>query len=209
MTRRRARIRFRKEGDLRFISHRDLVRTVERLFRRANLALAQSQGFHPKPRMTFAAALAVGMIGADELLEVELVDDLAADEIRSRLEGQAPPGFVLMSVDVLPAGAAKTRVQSLSFEIEVPAERQSEVAERIAGLLAAESHLAAWEDGTHPIDIRPALDELALENNRLRMRLRVNPQGGARPRAVLAALDIEDLPEQGYLLTRTAVELEP
>ena len=53
MVRQRVRIRFRKQGDLRLIGHRDLVRCLERLFRRAGLPLGMSEGFHPKPRMSF------------------------------------------------------------------------------------------------------------------------------------------------------------
>ena len=74
MVRLRVRIRFSKQGDLRLIGHRDLMRCLERVFRRAGLALGFSQGFHPKPRMTFPLALAVGIEGLDEVMEVELAE---------------------------------------------------------------------------------------------------------------------------------------
>ncbi len=79
MIRQRVRIRFRKEDDLRLISHRDLVRTLERLFRRAELPLGMSEGFHPKPRMSFPSALAVGIAGTDEVMELELSQQRTAD----------------------------------------------------------------------------------------------------------------------------------
>ena len=87
----RVRIRFSKQGDLRFIGHRDLMRCFERLFRRAGLALSFSQGFHPKPRMTFPLALAVGIEGIDEVMEVELAETSRGGAFR-RLAPQAPPG---------------------------------------------------------------------------------------------------------------------
>ena len=59
----RIRIRFTKKGDLRLLSHRDLVRAFERLFRRVGVELAMSQGFHPRPLMTFPDALALGIAG--------------------------------------------------------------------------------------------------------------------------------------------------
>ena len=95
MERHRIRIRFRKEDDLRLISHRDLVRTWERLLRRAGLRLSMTEGFHPKPRMNFPSALALGIAGHDELLELELAEPLSADELRGRLVGQLPPGMGL------------------------------------------------------------------------------------------------------------------
>ncbi len=67
--RQKLRIRFRKTGDLRLISHRDLARAFERLFRRADLPLAMSQGFHPHARINFPSALALGIQGEDEVVE--------------------------------------------------------------------------------------------------------------------------------------------
>jgi len=49
------RIRFRKVGDLRLLSHHDLMRTFERMLRRAGLPFRSTEGFHPKPRMVFAS----------------------------------------------------------------------------------------------------------------------------------------------------------
>ena len=63
MERQRVRMRFRKEGDLRLISHRDLLTAIERLFRRIGLKLSMSGGFHPRPRISFPLSLALGIRG--------------------------------------------------------------------------------------------------------------------------------------------------
>src|SRR5690349_4708135 len=80
--RQRVRIRFTKQDDLRWISHRDLIRLWERLFRRAGVALSMTEGFHPKPRMNFPSALAVGIAGTDEMLEVDFSEEYTADSLR-------------------------------------------------------------------------------------------------------------------------------
>ena len=208
MERHRIRIRFRKEGDLRLISHRDLVRTWERLLRRADLRLSMTEGFHPKPRMNFPSALALGIAGHDELLELELAEPLSADELRGRLVGQLPPGMGFGAIEVLPAGSKKARVRSLVFELGVPSDRAVEVRERSDRLLASTTHLAERGDGSQPVDIRPGLAELALCGDKLHMRLSFSQEGGTRPRAVLEALGLGDYEQQGFILTRTAVELE-
>ena len=59
-------------------AHRDLMRCFERLLRRAGVTLRMSQGFHPKPRMTFPSALAVGIEGTDEVMELELAESCTA-----------------------------------------------------------------------------------------------------------------------------------
>ncbi len=207
--RHRVRIWFRKAGDLRFISHRDLVRTWERIFRRAELQLSRSEGFHPKPRMSFPGALAVGIAGTHELVEIELVASRAAESITAALAPQCPAGLDLLEVEVMPPGSKKARVVSLSFEIAVPRARHAAVGERIDALLAAEQYLSQRDDDSPPVDLRPALDQLTLEAGSLRMRLRANAEGGARPRAVLEALGLDDLLAEGSHLTRTAIELEP
>jgi hypothetical protein len=90
MLRQRVRVRFRKQGDLRWISHRDLVRVFERMMRRAGLRLGMSEGFIPKARMTFPSALALGVEGLDEVMEFELAEPLGAEELAQRLADQAP-----------------------------------------------------------------------------------------------------------------------
>ena len=68
MVRHRARIRFRKEGDLRLTGHHDLMHVWERLFRRAGWQLRMSTGFHPRPR-TRAAVPPRGGRGAGVVLD--------------------------------------------------------------------------------------------------------------------------------------------
>src|SRR5262245_23223390 len=74
------RIRFRKGGDLRLVSHHDLMHCVERMLRRAGLPFHTTQGFNPKPRMAFALSLGLGIVGCQEVLELELDAPLPADE---------------------------------------------------------------------------------------------------------------------------------
>src|ERR1700756_418971 len=57
MVKDKVRIRFRKDGDLRFVSHHDLMRSFERMLRRAGLPFRSTSGFNPKPRLIFALSL--------------------------------------------------------------------------------------------------------------------------------------------------------
>ena len=109
MVRQRLRIRFRKQGNLRLIGHRDLVRSLERLFRRAGLRLAMSEGFHPKPRMSFPSALALGIEGLDEVMELQLAEPCTAEELLERLESHEIPGLSFRSVEVLSPQSPKPR----------------------------------------------------------------------------------------------------
>ena len=206
--RQRVRFRFTKQDDLRWISHRDLIRLWERLFRRAGVALSMTEGFHPKPRMNFPSALAVGIAGFDELLEVDFAEEYTADSLREIIEPQLPPGMTLGKIEVLPAADHKARVQFVNFEIPAPPERQAALRERIAWLLGQTSLPIEREGRSKPLDLRPLIVELSLEEGKLRMRLRVESEGSARPREVLQALQVDNLEHEGFFLTRTRVEVE-
>lgn len=209
MVRLRVRIRFSKQGDLRLIGHRDLMRSMERLFRRAGLALAMSQGFHPKPRMTFPLALAVGIEGIDEVMELDLAESYAAEELLERLASHAPPGLTIKSVELLPPGGKKARVRRVTYQVPIPPARREGLPERIARLLEAPSVRVARPRRAEPLDLRPLLEELRLQQGILAMRLRTPQEGNAGPREVLGALGLADLESQeGVHLTRTAVEID-
>lgn len=206
----RFRIRFAKQGDLRLISHRDLVRAVERLFRRAEVAVCQSQGFHPKPRLRFASALTLGVTGLDEVLEVDLVEAIEPSALAARLNAAAPAGLTIRSAEVLPAAARKAQACGASYELPLEAgAAQEALARRAADFLAAESWPFQREPRGEPIDLRPLVEELCVEPTRLRMRLRVTHQAGARPRDLLAVLGHDDLDGAEMRLVRTAVTVEP
>ena len=183
------------------------MRCLERLFRRAGLKLSFSEGFHPKPRVTFPLALAVGIEGVDEVMEVELAERYEAEELWRRLAPQAPPGLEFRTIEVLPEGAKKAHVRSASYEAPIPETCEADLAQRIGRLLAAES----WPIDRGPrraaIDLRPLLLELVLGQGVLRMRLRVAAQGSVGPRDVLAAVGLGHLEQQGVRLRRTAVEI--
>src|SRR5712692_169632 len=98
MVRVKVRIRFRKTGDLRLISHHDLMRCFERMLRRAGLPFHSTQGFNPRPRLVFALSLPLGVVGCEEVAELELTEPVSADAVHDRLTQQAPAGLVILSV---------------------------------------------------------------------------------------------------------------
>jgi radical SAM-linked protein len=192
---------------LRLIGHRDLMRCFERLFRRAGLALSFSEGFHPKPRMTFPLALAVGIEGIDEVMEIELAERHEAEELMRRLSPQAPPGLAFRKIEILPDGARKAQVESATYEASVPPECSDGLDERIGRFMAADSCAVERGHGRNPIDVRPLISELWHRGETLGMKLRVNSAGSAGPREVLAALGMSDAEHRGARLSRTVVEV--
>ncbi|MCA9202849.1 MAG: TIGR03936 family radical SAM-associated protein [Planctomycetales bacterium] len=208
MNRYRIRIRFRKEDDLRLISHRDLVRAFERMFRRANLRLGMSEGFHPKPRMTFPSALSLGIRGADEVMEFELAEETPTDLLTELLERHAPPGLVITEVTALAEGQRKARAARFVYEFPVPSDRRADIQQSIDELLAAESRWITREKPPTTIDVRAGLESLEYCDDQVRFTLAADQPGIVRPREVLSALGLDDLESEGAYLTRARVELQ-
>ncbi|NLS91289.1 MAG: DUF2344 domain-containing protein [Planctomycetaceae bacterium] len=209
MVRQRVRIRFCKHGDLRLIGHRDLVRAMERVFRRAELRLGMSEGFHPKPRMSFPSALALGIAGREEVMELELADDCSDAELLDRLASATLPGLEFLAVEHVPEGVKKAQLRSSSYEMEIPQPRLGQVETRVSELIAAGSCPVERSRGGKTVDPCRCLEHLRIDSGTLRMRLAAMPQGGASPRDVLTALGLQDLEWEGCYLTRTEVELQP
>ena len=79
------RTRVIKGSEVRFISHLDFMNTLTRALRRANLPIAFSQGYNPRPQISFASALAVSLTSESEYIDFELTKDLDQAEFRLRL----------------------------------------------------------------------------------------------------------------------------
>ena len=205
-TRDKVRFRFRKDGALRLLSHHDLMRCFERMLRRAALPVRQSQGFHPKPRLIFALSLPLGVIGCEEVAELELDEILPPEEVRERLVRQAPAGMEILSLRRIDFKAG-AQIHSLTYRIALPADRVNEAARRAADLLAATE---CWVERNHPtprrVNLRPWLLELQAIPY-LKMKLCLTPAGTARPEEVLTVLGLSDLLEAGAVLERVRLEL--
>ena len=76
-----ARVRFKKIGNLQYISHLDLVRTMHKVIVRAKLPLWYTEGFNPKPKMVFAAPLSIGTESVCEFMDIRLTERMDPDEI--------------------------------------------------------------------------------------------------------------------------------
>ncbi len=210
MIRQRIRIRFSKTGDLRLISHRDLVRVWERLFRRAALRLSMSEGFHPKAKLNFPSALGLGIAGLDEVMEVEIEEPADVEQLRRRLEPLCPPGLEILQITAPAEGSRKPQVVSMTYEVAVPEDRRESTAEAARHLMSLPELLVERAGREQPIDVRAELDVLEVEPHCgvLRMKLMASRQASARPREILEAVGLADLEPQGSHLLRTEVELQ-
>lgn len=197
----RLRLCYSQAGDARFVGHLDTARFWERVFRRAGLPLAYSQGYNPQPRLQFAAALPVGTEGEQELLDVWLTETVAPDAWLEPIRRQLPPGFRLLSIREAPLKAPAMQAQlrqaryRVHFAAQLPA---AELRRRVEALMAQSSLLRPHHKRRDKsYDLRPLLLDLRVEEAEgpiLHMLVRSGGQGNARVDEVLDALGVADYP---------------
>ena len=162
-----------------------------------------SQGFHPHARINFTSALALGMQGDNEVVEVSLAEAVDEQAVRARLVEQSPDGLEITVVQAVDAHCPKPQIERMSYQIEVPAQRRAAV-ER---LLAGEPSGGGREQSAVALELQTALDGMRWVGERLEFSLRTNGQGQAHPRDVLAALGLADLETHAVWLIRSDVQL--
>lgn len=93
------RMQITKDRDIRFISHLEYVRTLERAIRRAKLPAAYSEGFNPHMKFALASALGVGVVSYTEFVEIELYEDVDVRAAAEALDKALPRGIRVLMAD--------------------------------------------------------------------------------------------------------------
>ncbi len=195
LTQQRVRVTFGKVGMTRFIGHLDLAKAWERVLRRAEIPLEYTQGFNPRPRMQFAAALPVGVTSEDERVDIWLTERLAGDfpdEWIARLNAASPAGLPVYALAEVPikAAALPTLVTSAEYVItpQDPALPLDELAGRAAALLAADRIERVRNKKSY--DLRPLILDLAVADGALVARLVAGDRGTGRADELIDALGV-------------------
>lgn len=126
------RLLFEKTGNAKWISHLDLMRVFQRAFKRAGLRLTHTQGFNPRPSVSIALPLSVGVESLCELLDFDLTGDTVSnDEIKRRLNQSLVSG-----VNVLDVYDCGRKIKDIAFlQCELVLEYDSSVPNNCEGLL--------------------------------------------------------------------------
>ena len=188
---------FQKTGRMRFLSHHDLVRMFTRALRRTGLPLRWSEGFTPRPVLSFPLALGIGIESLEEAFEFELTEAADPEALLADLNRQMPgePGEIrFVSVEPV-AKAGRGRVAAVEVRIEFHA-APPDLPERVREFLGrSESRVERPAGGPgHPaksVDVRPYVEDLrAEEGGLLWARIRVTGQGTTRPQEIVQALGL-------------------
>jgi radical SAM-linked protein len=191
-----AAVRFRVTGTMRFLSHAETARVLQRACARAGLPVRYSQGFNPHPRLSLPLPRPVGVESDEELLVVRLEEDRAGASPESRTQREAtvkralaeqlPDGIDVQAVHLAPAHAS-WQPRSAEYVLPVQVEEaggEERLRSRIAEVMESDRCMVqrgSGEDGsTRTVDVRPFLDAVRWEDGNLVVRHRTGPGGSIR-----------------------------
>ncbi len=173
-----AAIRFRIAGTMRFLSHAETARVLQRAFARAALPVRYSEGFNPHPRMSLPLPRPVGVAAEEELLLAKLHEEGGtagsraerAAAVKRALAGQLPEGMEVLAVDLVGAGAS-FHPQSAEYVFPLRVGERADLVARLQGEIARvmESERCMVERASgegraaRPVDVRPFLLSVRLE----------------------------------------------
>lgn len=160
------RIRYAKRGRLRFTSHRDVARTLERALRRAVVPMGFSAGFSPHPKVSYIGASPTGVASEAEYFEIGLAERCDPDAVRVALDAALPPGLDVLDVVVAGPGSLAERVSASVWQIAIPGVDRADAEAAVAAFLAAAevSVTRLTKDGRRVMDARAAVVTLRVRS---------------------------------------------
>lgn len=163
----RYRFAYTKLGAERLAGHLDLIRSLPRVFRRAQIPVNYSQGYHPKPLFSFGPALSLGTAALREYFDVVLGVDVPAEQLEERLRRAAPEGLCFVGARRLSPGEPKLDRLTAWADYVVSLPASIETAELSSGLESF-AEAEAWpmvrrtRKGDKTLDLVPAVEAVEL-----------------------------------------------
>lgn len=177
-------IKFSKEGNIKFISHLDLQRTLQRNFKRSGLPVEYSKGFNPHILMSLAQPLAVGIYSKGEYLDVSFIEEENEDTIVDKLNSTAPSGIKYFKSVKLKEATNKKVFKSMAavaaakYIIQIKYDNTEKLEHELKNLLNMDNWdiIKKGKKGSKNVNIRSMIKKMnyTIEDNLLKINTLVN-----------------------------------
>lgn len=192
------RMKFNKGRPVMFISHLDMIRTFERSFRRADLPLAFTQGFNPRPRISFTPALSVGITSSSEYMDVEFEETVSPEDAVTRLNAVLPEGIQIIKAETADNKIPLSVVNAATYMVKTALDEENpdELEKAINNLLNREEIIIekSTKSGAKSVNIAPFIYNMKLLSNTngtadICMEVSIGQQGSASPKLIIFELE--------------------
>ena len=166
------RLFFNKYEEMKYISHLDLLRFMDRILRKSGIPVKYSQGFHPRPKISLGNPISLGTDAFNEAMDIELREDMTNEELFKRLNNKCVIGFEFTKVmDIDGKTSIAEEYKEMKFEIQGPGSSL----EKIENLLGQDEIILTKEKKgkIESKDLKPRIKkyEIDKENQKITMIL--------------------------------------
>ncbi len=192
------RMQITKDRDIRFISHLEYVRTIERAIRRAKLPAAYSEGFNPHLKFSLASALGVGVVSYTEFVEIELAEPMEVELAAKALDKALPRGIRVLAADAVATNTAALMAEAAGASYVVTLPYDKDMSEAVASYNEAEILLfkkaaPKRKEKFKEIDVKFYIPKIAVEQKdgktSFAFECKITPTGSMKAVDLLNALN--------------------
>lgn len=190
----KVRVKFAKEGAMKFIGHLDIMRYFQKAIKRAGIDVAYSEGFSPHMIMSFAAPLGVGVTSTAEYFDMEINTPISGKEAVKRLNEVMVEGMEVKSFRKIPDGkanAAMALVAAADYYVEFREgmEPETDWKNKVDDFIGQSEILIVkkTKKNEKEVDIKPYIYDMHLEENRIFLKLAAGSVKNTKPELVMEA----------------------
>ena len=191
----KVRVKFAKEGAMKFIGHLDIMRYFQKAVKRANLDVAFSEGFSPHMIMSFASPLGVGITSTGEYFDMELKSATTSSDMVKRLNDAMAEGMKILSIRQVEDGKASKAMSLVAaadyrLTFRETAKLPENWKEKLEEFKAQKEIviLKKTKKSEKELDIRPFIYKLSLEEkDEIFMQLAAGSSNNTKPELVMEA----------------------
>lgn len=189
------RIKFAKEGTMKFIGHLDVMRYFQKVMRRADVDIRYSEGFSPHQIMSFASPLGVGMESRGEYVDIEVLSTDSSEEMLRRINGAMTEGVEALSYRLLPDTAANAMSlvaaadYTLRFREGYEPEDPASFIRGLTDFLKQEQILVMkkTKKGEKEVNIRPMIYEMEADEEKIFLKIAAGSAANLKPDVLIRA----------------------
>lgn len=161
-------IKFTKESEIKFVAHLDLMRTIQRVVRRAGIKATYSKGFNPHMSLSLAQPLAVGVYSKGDYLDLDLDEYVEPQEMIDRLNSCSPLGIKFLqavevkSIEGRKVPQAMALIEAARYTLKIKCNSQEKAEEEFKRLIKEKSWVTTKKSkkGDKEVDIKPMIKDL-------------------------------------------------
>jgi len=192
-------IKFNIRGNLRLLSHAEMLKVFQRACARAGIKPAYGKGFHPRPKLSLPLPRSVGIETDDDLLCLRVetsASSFDSKQFKDKLSSHLPEGCKVLTVS---KAKVKTKFQASAATYVLPVHQKyinKKLKSRIERLLAMESLNLKRGRGPNNskfknVDVRPFLKSIELDGRNIIVECKISPAGSIRVDEILELLELE------------------